>query len=151
MLQTKQLLYVLCVVIKQHRLTTPTFFLTNRPDAVNLEITDRRYNIPPRQEVALEKAHPDVIDNMDKIELELPKFAGILHGFKYDKYLATRVAIDNAAKEQMRVVSMTVFEEFCSSIKSGDLGFFADILEITPSNVMDGGRILTANGMLNHG
>ena len=123
---------------------TNYIFLTNRPDAVNLEVTDRRYNIPPRQEVALEKAHPDVIDNMDKIELELPKFAGILHGFKYDKYLATRVAIDNAAKEQMRVVSMTVFEEFCSSIKSGDLGFFADILEITPSNVMDGGRILTA-------
>ncbi|SVA71580.1 uncharacterized protein METZ01_LOCUS124434 [marine metagenome] len=123
---------------------TNYIFLTNRPDAVNLEVTDRRYNIPPRQETALEEAHPEVIDNLDKVEEELYGFAGILHGFKYDKYLATRVAIDNAAKEQMRVVSMSVFEEFCSSIKTGDLGFFADVLEINPTNVMDGGRIMTA-------
>tara|TARA_B100002049_G_C16026364_1_gene352546 strand:- start:250 stop:1089 length:840 start_codon:yes stop_codon:yes gene_type:complete len=123
---------------------TNYIFLTNRPDAVNLEVTDRRYNIPPRQETALEEAHPEVIDNLDKVEEELYGFAGILHGFKYDKYLATRVAIDNAAKEQMRVVSMSVFEEFCSSIKAGDLGFFADVLEINPTNVMDGGRIMTA-------
>ena len=44
----------------------------------------------------------------------------------------------------MRVVSMSVFEEFCSSIKTGDLGFFADILEINPTNLMDGGRVMTA-------
>ena len=123
---------------------TNYIFLTNRPDAVNLEVTDRRYNIPPRQEVSLEQAHPEVIDNLDKIQEELYTFAGILHSFKYDKYLATRVAIDNTAKEQMRVVSMSVFEEFCSSVKTGDLGFFSDILEINVTNVMDGGRIMTA-------
>jgi hypothetical protein len=122
---------------------TNYIFLTNRPDAIKIEQGDRRYNIPPRQERKLDEAHPDVIANIDRIENELYHFAGYLQTFKVDERLV-RVCIDNTAKEQMRHVSMSVFEEFCQALKDGDISFFADILEITPSNVMQAGEISTA-------
>ena len=122
---------------------TNYIFLTNRPDAIKIEQGDRRYNIPPRQERKLDDVHPDVIANIDRIEDELYKFAGHLQVFKVDERLV-RVCIDNTAKDQMRHVSMSVFEEFCQAISKGDVSFFADILDITPSNVMQAGEISTA-------
>ena len=118
--------------------------LTNRLDAVNLEeAQDRRYNIGPRQEVALKDAYPEVVENLDAIEEELPLLAGILSTFKYSKLLATN-SVANDAKSEMRRVSMSVFEEFCEAIKQGDIRYFADVLEIDASALMNGGEIMNA-------
>ena len=130
----------------QHEVPSYTnfIFLTNRLDAVNLEeAEDRRYNIGPRQEVALKHAHPEVVDNLDAIEYELPLFAGILSTFAYNKTLATN-SIANDAKSEMRRVSMTVFEEFCDALKQGDVNYFAEVLQIDATALMGDNKIMTA-------
>lgn len=130
----------------QHEVPSYTnfVFLTNRLDAVNLEeAQDRRYNIGPRQEVALKDAHPEVIANLRGIERELPMLAGVLTTFKYSEQLAEN-AIVNDAKSEMRRVSMSVFEEFCEAVKQGDVKYFSDVLEIDASALMNGGEIMNA-------
>ena len=95
---------------------TNFIFLTNRPDAVKIEDGDRRYNIAPRQEVKLEDAHPEVIEQIDDIYKELHDFAGILKTYEVNTRLV-RTCVNNDAKTEMRHVSMSVFEEFCQALK----------------------------------
>lgn len=122
---------------------TNFIFLTNHVDAIKIEHGDRRYNIAPRQEVPLREAHPDLIENIPNIKNELYDFAGVLSSFRYNESLAT-TAISNEAKDDMRNVSMSVFEEFCEAIKRGKLDYFVDTLEIAPSSVFNSSEITTA-------
>lgn len=122
---------------------TNFIFLTNRPDAVKIEPGDRRYNVSPRQEVKLEEAHPDVIGAIDDIEAELPKLAGVLERFEVDKRMA-RTCMNNQAKQAMRNVTMSVFEEFCDALQAGNIQFFTDVLDIGLDNTFEANRIMSA-------
>ena len=93
---------------------TNFIFLTNRSDAVKIETGDRRYNVGPRQEVKLEDAHPEIVENIDTIHEELNTFAGALSQYKVSKRMA-RICMNNEAKITMRNVTMSVFEEFCEA------------------------------------
>ena len=117
-------------------------FLTNRVDAINLDQGDRRYNIAPRQEQRIVDKYPELTKQLDsnKIEKELYFFSGILKDYKVDKQILTS-SYDNTAKNTMRHVSMSVFEEFCSAILQGQLSYFVDLLDINPSNVMNAAEI----------
>jgi hypothetical protein len=74
---------------------------------------------------------------------ELRIFAGVLSTFKYEERFI-HVPIDNRAKEQMRNVGMTVFEEFCKAIYEGDLLYFTAILDINTGTVAFANEIMTA-------
>jgi hypothetical protein len=128
---------------------TNFIFLTNRVDAVNIETGDRRYNIAPKQNQKLLDKYEDLPARLDtdELEQELWKFAGILATFKYDKRLV-ETAIDNTAKEQMRNVSMSVFDEFCQAVKVGNLTFFADILDINTAAVLHSNEIEVAQRLV---
>jgi hypothetical protein len=142
---TEDTLTIRAMRANQHEVPNFTnfIFLTNRNDAVKIENGDRRYNIPPRQEVKLEEAHPQLIREIDKIEDELFDFAGFLQTFKVDERMV-HTCIDNTAKSQMRQVSMSVLEEFCESLRKGDLLFFSDILDINTANAMNMNEVATA-------
>lgn len=122
---------------------TNFIFLTNRPDAVKIEPGDRRYNVSPRQEQKLEEAHPEVIGEIDNIEKELHTFAGVLQAFDVDKRMA-RTCMNNAAKQAMRNVTMSVFEEFCDALQAGKIQFFTDVLDISLDNTFEANRIMSA-------
>ena len=122
---------------------TNFIFLTNRPDAVKIEDGDRRYNIAPRQESKIEESHPEVLDNLDKIDDELKHLAGALSTYKVVERLV-RTSFNNDAKSEMRHVSMSVFEEFCQAIKDGDIMFFSDVLQIDASALMGSGEVMNA-------
>lgn len=128
---------------------TNYLFLANRVDAVNIEVGDRRYNIAPRQEQKLLDKYPDIAEqlNSNKINKELYDFAGALNTFKVDARLA-KLAIDNRAKEQMRNVSMTIFEEFCQALKEGNLTYFTDILDINTASVLHANEIEAAQRLV---
>ena len=115
---------------------------TVRVDAINLDQGDRRYNIAPRQEQRIVDKYPELTKQLDsnKIEKELYFFSGILKDYKVDKQILT-TSYDNTAKNTMRHVSMSVFEEFCSAILQGQLSYFVDLLDINPSNVMNAAEI----------
>ena len=133
--------------MRSNQVEMPNFtnfiFLTNRMDAVKIEEGDRRYNIAPRQEQKLEHVYPEVIDGIDDISTELHKFAALLRNFKVNKQLV-RTPIANNAKAQMAQVTMSVMEEFFAAVRHGNLNFFVDILDISLTNVMQGGEITTA-------
>ena len=122
---------------------TNFIFLTNRSDAVKIEEGDRRYNIAPRQEQKLDDAHPEVLDNIDNIEKELHKFAGALKSYRVDARMV-RTCIVNDAKTEMRLISMSVFDEFCEALKVGNLVYFCDVLQIEVSNLMGSGEVMSA-------
>ena len=119
---------------------TNFLFFSNRPDAIKIEDGDRRYNVAPRQEQKLLVAHPDLVRNLSVLSTELQDFANVLQTFHCND-VAITTPLQNTAKQQMRTVSMSVFEEFCNAIKTGDLAFFIDVLDITSVNVMQGNEI----------
>jgi len=130
---------------------TNYLFLTNRVDAVNIETGDRRYNIAPKQETKLIIKYPDMPARLDtkEIENELWAFAGALSTFKVNQRLV-EVPIDNTAKEQMRNVSMSVFDEFSQAIKDGNLPYFTDILDINVASVLHSNEIQAAQRLVKH-
>ena len=128
---------------------TNYLFLTNRVDAVNIETGDRRYNIAPKQEEKLLDKLPGIAKQLDsgKLEKELYDFAGLMQTYKVDAHLA-KTAINNLAKEQMRNVSMSVFEEFCQALKEGKLSYFTDILDINTATILHSNEIKAAQRLV---
>ena len=122
---------------------TNFIFLTNRPDAVKIEPGDRRYNVSPRQETKLEEALPEVIEGIDEIENELHTFSGALAAFDVDKRMA-RTCMNNSAKDQMRTVTMSVFEEFCEATQRGNIDYFLDVLDISIDDTFNAARIINS-------
>ena len=53
-------------------------------------------------------------------------------------------ALDNDAKKDMKLVSMSVLEEFANAIKQNNLEYFVEILDIPLTNTFDAGGISTA-------
>jgi len=128
---------------------TNYLFLTNRVDAVNIETGDRRYNVAPKQEEKLLEKFPGIAKQLDsgQLEKELYHFAGMLKTYKVDSHLA-KTAVNNLAKEQMRNVSMSVFEEFCQAIKDGRLSYFTDILDINTATILHANEIEAAQRLV---
>ncbi len=122
-------------------------FLTNRADAVKIEDGDRRYNVAPRQERKLDKTMPELLTKLDTLEKELYTFSGLLKNFKVDERMA-HTALDNDAKKNMKLVSMSVLEEFANAIKLNNLEYFIEILDIPLTNTFDAGGISTAQRYL---
>ena len=118
-------------------------FLTNRADAVKIENGDRRYNVAPRQEERLEDSFPTLLTRLDDLNKELYAFSGLLEKFKVDERMA-HTALDNEAKRDMKLVSMSVLEEFASAINLSNLEYFVEVLDIPLTNTFDAGGISTA-------
>jgi hypothetical protein len=118
-------------------------FLTNRADAVKIEEGDRRYNVAPRQERKLDKTFPELLTRLEDLDKELYMFSGLLEKFQVDERMA-HTALDNDAKRDMKLVSMSVLEEFANAIKLNNLEYFVEILDIPLTNTFDAGGISTA-------
>lgn len=130
---------------------TNFIFLTNRPDAVRIEPGDRRYNIAPRQEKKLIDVHPHIVESFnsetDNISLELPAFAGALETFKLNAEKA-RVCIVNDAKETMKTVSMSIFDDYCEGFVKGKLSNIIEVLDIELTDTFNAQRISTAQNII---
>tara|TARA_R110002012_G_scaffold4956_2_gene22615 strand:- start:16301 stop:18760 length:2460 start_codon:yes stop_codon:yes gene_type:complete len=139
--------------MRSNQIELPSFcnflFLTNRADAVKIEEGDRRYNVAPRQEVKLENANADLINNMNKLEQELYIFAGVLNKFQVDQRMA-HTALENEAKIQMKNISMSVLEEFAAAVRQRNLEYFTEVLDIPLTNTFDAGGISTAQRYLKY-
>jgi len=133
--------------MRTNQIELPSFtnflFLTNRGDAVKIEDSDRRYNVAPRQEHKIEATYPELLENLDSLEGELYIIAGVLEKFKVNERMA-HTALENDAKKEMKEVSMSVLEEFANSIRTRNLEYFTDLLDIPLTNTFDAGGISTA-------
>lgn len=133
--------------MRTNQVELPSFtnfiFLTNRQDAVKIEAGDRRYNVAPRQEKKLIDVHPDLVRNIDDVSKELHAFAGVLETFKVDVAKA-RTCLNNEAKENMKAVTMSVFDDFCDGFHNGNLNSFVEVLDIQLTNTFEANQIITA-------
>ena len=133
--------------MRTNQVELPSFtnfiFLTNRADAVKIEDSDRRYNVAPRQENKLEVVHPELLENLSVLEKELYVVAGVLQRFQVDARMA-HTALENDAKKEMKEVSMSVIEEAAHAIRTRNLEYFTDVLDIPLTNTFDAGGISTA-------
>ena len=118
-------------------------FLTNRGDAVKIEDGDRRYNVAPRQEQRIEDGFPEILTSLEELEAELYIFAGLLQKFQVNERMAHTV-LENEAKRTMKLISMSVLEEFAQAILHNNLEYFVEILDIPLTNTFDAGGISTA-------
>ena len=133
--------------MRTNQIELPSFtnfiFLTNRADAVKIEDSDRRYNVAPRQEHKIEEVYPKLLQNLDLIEQELYLIAGVLESFVVDVRMA-HTALENDAKKEMKEVSMSIIEECANAIRTRNLEYFTDVLDIPLTNTFDAGGISTA-------
>ena len=133
--------------MRTNQIELPSFtnfiFLTNRADAVKIEDSDRRYNVAPRQEQKIEQAFPELLENLDALEPELYIIAGVLNKFKVDVRMA-HTALENDAKKEMKEVSMSILEEFANAIRTRNLEYFTDVLDIPLTNTFDAGGVSTS-------
>lgn len=133
--------------MRSNQLELPSYtnfiFLTNRQDAVKIEAGDRRYNVAPRQEKKLVDVYPELVANLNQIDKELAHFAGALKTFKVDDQKA-RTCLDNDAKQNMKNVSMSVFDDFCAAFKNSTLAPLIDVLDIKLVDTFNSGRITAA-------
>lgn len=122
-------------------------FMTNHADAMKIEEGDRRFSIATPQYEMLKDAHPALIYKLNTLEEELPMFAGFLETFKIDVKLATS-AYENDAKKDMKTANMTFREEFVVAMRTGNIGYFQDVLNVSTTDTFNAGRIIEAQNVV---
>lgn len=105
-------------------------FSSNQRVPIKIDETERRFNIPPRQNERLE----DLPDWYDFLDDELEDFCKFLRGYKVNVGQVKR-PLRNEAREQMVINSRTSHEEFFIAVANGDLDFFTDYIG-TPNDAV---------------
>jgi hypothetical protein len=100
---------------------------TNEHSPIKIDESERRLNIPPRQEKPLD----DLINFRHLIEGELPQFAAFLRGYAVDEKQA-RTIIKGRGREEAIKISQSSHDDFFNALKEGDLDFFTDHIHDTP-------------------
>lgn len=118
-------------------------FFSNEYDAVYIEDTDRRFNVCPRQEISILQRYPDWKKRVEKdVPKEVEHFVRFMMLFKVDMQAAT-TALDNKAKQKMQESSRRTQDSFVNAIRTGDLDYFVEVLEI-PTPLQDGEQVRAA-------
>ena len=55
-----------------------------------------------------------------------------------------RTCMNNSAKDEMRTVTMSVFEEFCEATQRGNINYFLDVLDISIDDTFNAARIINS-------
>ena len=112
---------------------TNYIFFSNHRDVIRIEDGDRRFNIAPPQEVPLRAVWPQLTQELHLLDAEVGTFAGFLMAYDVDTYSAM-TCIENAAKASMKQLAMGYNERFCLAVKTGELDFFLDVLDMDLAN-----------------
>ena len=101
-------------------------FCSNNEDSIRIAEGDRRWNVAPKQTVALKDAFPAMMEGIiAKIKAEIPMFAAYVMSYKPNVSVAM-VAVESKAKAEMRVMSKKTHERFADALRKGELDFFLD-------------------------
>jgi hypothetical protein len=113
----------------QMRMFDNYILCSNKYDILEIEESDRRYNVAARQELALAAVLPNVVTYMhnDPSE-ELALFNSVLHHWVINE-TAVRVPLKNEAKQLAKAAAGTNLDDFVTSLRAGDLGYFATIMD----------------------
>tara|TARA_B110000116_G_scaffold121076_1_gene105025 strand:+ start:4632 stop:7121 length:2490 start_codon:yes stop_codon:yes gene_type:complete len=108
-------------------------FFSNDDSPVVIAEGERRLNICPRQDIALNALHPEIDEDIrSKLPKEVKKFAAFLLLFNYSTLNAQR-ALENVAKTRMRESGQSSADEFISALKNKNLSYFLEVFERQPA------------------
>lgn len=127
---------------KDAKLWSNYLIFSNHTDVIRIEDGDRRFNVAPPQTMKLEHRYPEITEQLDRIDEELPTFASFLMHFTINER-AARTCLENQAKADMKDAAMSWIEQFCMAIRRGDLDYFLYDL-LSPSDSTDTLKVLTA-------
>jgi hypothetical protein len=97
---------------------------SNYDEIIPLEVSDRRFNVAPRQEKPIQLDYDDIIT----IESELSAFANFLHGYAVDAKQVKKVMLSEA-RTQLIELSSTTIDCFFHAITNGDLSYFTQYVD----------------------
>jgi hypothetical protein len=108
---------------------------SNHDEIIPMELSDRRFNVAPRQET------PIVLDtdDIETIFNELPAFAGYLQTYEVQQQDVKQVMLSEA-RTHLIENSETTIDLFFTAIKQGNLGYFTQYLGSTMDSPMEGLR-----------
>lgn len=111
-------------------------FASNKPDPVNLDREDRRFNIGPYQPNRLDITQ----DELDALPSELQDFHHYLMSYSVDKSLASTV-MQSAARNNLIDLSQTTSDSTATALRDGDIHFFLEQLPSDDSYKLDPRRM----------
>jgi len=108
---------------------------SNYDEIIPMEISDRRFNVAPRQETAIQFEYDDIV----QLGTELSEFSNYLHSYEVNHKAVKRVLL-SAAREQLINLSETTVSLFFHSIINGDLAYFTQYLDSGVKSDLEGIR-----------
>jgi hypothetical protein len=100
-----------------------------------MEISDRRFNVAPRQESAIQLEHDDIV----QIRSELAAFADYLHSYEVNHKNVKQVLLSEA-REKLIKLSKTTVDNFFHAVVAGDLAYFTQHIDSGVKEAMEGIR-----------
>lgn len=97
---------------------------SNYDEIIPMEVSDRRFNVAPRQEKAIQLEYDDIVN----IKSELPAFGDYLHSYQVDQKAVKRVLL-STAREKLIEVSETTIDSFFKAVNQGNLVYFTQYLD----------------------
>jgi hypothetical protein len=119
-------------------------FLSNMPDPVMIDATDRRFNVGEyrTEKIALTQ------DDFDAIGNELAAFAGFLNAYPADLDRA-RTVLQSAERDRVIATSQTSTELVAEALVKGQLELFWESIPSSDIDVLPVGQQLLAQGYIN--
>jgi len=108
---------------------------SNYDEIIPMEVSDRRFNVAPRQEVPIMLEYEDIVN----IRAELSGFTGYLVQYQVDKAKVKKVLLSEA-REQLIQLAKTTIDSFFYAIVNGDLAYFTQYLDSSVKADLEGVR-----------
>lgn len=113
-------------------------FASNKPDPVNVDKEDRRFNVGPYQALKLIISQLE----LEAIPGELQAFLHYLMSYAVDKSQASTV-LQNESRNTLISLSQTTSESTATALTEGDMAYFIDQLPTDDSYKLDPRRLAT--------
>lgn len=108
---------------------------SNYDEIIPMEISDRRFNVAPRQEDAIQLEYEDIVT----IGTELAGFSDYLHSYEVDQKIVKKVLLSEA-RAQLINLSETTVSLFFHAVTAGDLVYFTQYLDSSIKSDLEGIR-----------
>jgi len=108
---------------------------SNHDEIIPMEISDRRFNVAPRQEKPIQLEYDDIT----RISGELPEFSNYLHSYAVDSKAVKKVLLSEA-RAQLIKLSETTIDSFFHAVHNGDLAYFSQYIDNSVKSDLEGIR-----------
>jgi hypothetical protein len=108
---------------------------SNYDEIISMEVSDRRFNVAPRQETPLQLESDDIL----QVHTELPAFSDYLHSYAVDNQKVRQVLLSEA-RDALIKLGETTITAFFHSLTSGDLAYFTQYMDNSIKSDLEGIR-----------